>query len=112
MLSDTEFSQIITDTSKRIEGDLVFQSDTDNSPAIEFRVEILSDEAYPLFMKGRYNPVAQKLSFSLIHKSVGRIYSLDIGREHINPTGEPVGEKHKHRWQAQYFTLKFRFAKL
>jgi hypothetical protein len=102
MLSDTEFSKIITDTSKRIEGDIVWSQDTDNSPAIEFRVEILSDEAYPLFMKGRYNAVAQKLSFSLIYKGIGRIYSLDIGREHVNPTGEQVGEKHKHRWQAQY----------
>jgi len=102
MLSDIEFSQIITDTSKRIEGDIVWSQDTDNSPAIEFRVEILSNEAYPLFIKGRYNPIAQKLSFSLIYKGIGRIYSLDIGREHINPTGEQVGEKHKHSWQEQY----------
>jgi hypothetical protein len=48
MLSDTEFSKIITDTSKRIEGDIVWRTDTDNSPAVEFRVEILSDEGLPV----------------------------------------------------------------
>jgi hypothetical protein len=34
----------------------------------------------------------------LIHRGVGRIYALDLGKDHHNPSCVNVGEKHKHRW--------------
>ena len=66
--------------------------------ASEFRIDIESNEEYPLFLKGWYNPFSGKLSYAIIHRIVGRIYGLDLGTEHINPDGNLVGEKHKNYW--------------
>ena len=38
----------------------------------------------------------------LVLKTSGRIYALDIGKDHHNPECERVGEKHKHRWTERY----------
>ena len=53
-------------------------------------------------MKGRYNVAARTLTYALILKTAGRIYSLDLGKDHHNPQCDQVGEKHKHRWSEQY----------
>jgi hypothetical protein len=96
-MTDEEFDEIINDTSKRIDVDIVWQQDS--HPAyLGFRVEVISDKAYPLFIKGSCNPRINALSFVLIHRPVGRIYALDLGKDHANPDGIRVGEKHKHRW--------------
>ena len=97
-LSQQEFDAILADQSKRIVGDLAWQNDEDHSSAREFRAEVASGAGYPLFVNGRCNPKAGTLSFTLIHRGVGRIYALDLGAEHRNPDGRLVGEKHKHRW--------------
>jgi hypothetical protein len=97
-MNQREFEALIEDTTKRISGDISWDEDEDHSPAVEFRVEVTSQIGYTLFIKGRYHPVAQKLTYALIHHSLGRIYALDMGKEHRNPSGENVGEKHKHRW--------------
>ena len=34
----------------------------------------------------------------LVLKTAGRIYALDLGKDHHNPECDRVGEKHKHRW--------------
>lgn len=34
----------------------------------------------------------------IIHRGVGRIYGLDMGKDHHNPSCQHVGDKHKHRW--------------
>ena len=52
----------------------------------------------PLFVVGSYNPIVEKLGFAVIYSGVGRVYALDLGVEHHNPTCENVGETHKHRW--------------
>lgn len=49
-------------------------------------------------MVGRYNRFAGTLTYALIHRTVGRIYALDLGADYHNPTCQRVGEKHKHRW--------------
>jgi hypothetical protein len=41
---------------------------------------------------------AGTLSYALIHRGAGRIYALDLGADHHNPTCQRLGEKHKHRW--------------
>mgnify|MGYP001589322163 CR=1 FL=1 len=34
----------------------------------------------------------------LIHATAGRIYGLDLGTDHHNPSCTYTGERHKHRW--------------
>ena len=52
--------------------------------------------------QGRYNQDARTLTYALILKTVGRIYGLDMGKDHHNPQCEQVGDTHKHRWSEQY----------
>ena len=101
MLEQPEFEEIIRDTTKRIEGDIIWNEDDDHSPTVEFRCELVSDAGYPLFVKGSYNLLAEKLTYAIIHRRAGRIYALDLGQDHRNPDGKLVGEKHKHRWREE-----------
>ena len=96
-LTQTEYNAIFADKAKRIVGDITWKR-TGNRMASEFRIDIESNEEYPLFLKGWYNPFSGKLSYAIIHRIVGRIYGLDLGTEHINPDGNLVGEKHKNYW--------------
>lgn len=97
-LSQQEYDAIINDTTKVINEDIEWEGSV-NSPTRRFRVEIESDDEHPIFLDGWYNPLAGKLSYSIIHRSVGRIYGLDLGADHINPDGVSVGEKHKNHWR-------------
>ena len=97
-MTNAEFEAIIGDDSKVIDGDLEWSKDVDHSPCVEFRADVGSEDGYPIFVCGSYNPIALKLSFSLIHRGHGRIYGLDLGSEHHNPSCDYVGECHKHRW--------------
>jgi hypothetical protein len=101
-LTNAEFDAILADTSKKIVGDLAWAEDEDHSPAVEFSAEMISDPGWPLFVRGRYNPLAGALSYVVVLKTTGRIYGLDLGKDHHNPTCQQVGEKHKHRWREQY----------
>ena len=96
-LSQQEYDAIIAAEAKRIEGDIFWVSDQ-NSTAMRFRIDIDSDEGYPLFLQGWYNPYSGKLSYAMIYRGVGRIYGLDLGAAHINPGGGAVGEIHKNHW--------------
>ena len=101
-LTDSEFAAILEDESKHVRGDIVWREDEDHSPALEFRVDVESTNGWPLLLKGRYNPVAGTLTYALILKTSGRVYGLDLGKDHHNPSCERVGEKHKHRWSERY----------
>ncbi len=76
--------------------------DDDHYPSVEFRIEVISQPRYPIFVKGSYNQLAQTLTYALIHQSFGRIYALDLGKDHHNPTCSYVGRKHKHRWSETF----------
>ncbi len=102
MITQQEFETLLADTTKRIEGALSWREDEDHSPSQEFRAEVTSDSDYSLFVVGRINPWAGTLSYTLIHRKVGRIYALDLGADHHNPTCERVGEKHKHLWCEEF----------
>lgn len=91
----------MVDMTKKISGDIVWSEDEDHSPALEFRAEVSSEAGYPLFVKGYLNQAARKLTYAVIHRAIGRIYGLDLGRDHHNPDCERVGEKHKHSWSEQ-----------
>lgn len=53
-------------------------------------------------MRGGFNPLIPALSFVLILKTAGRVYALDLGKDHHNPQCNQVGEKHKHKWTEQF----------
>lgn len=91
----------MSDTTKRIDRHIDWAEDEDHSPAVSFVAEVFSEAAYPLYAKGYLNRAAQKLTYVLIHRAEGRIYGLDLGKDHRNPDGAMVGEKHKHRWSEQ-----------
>jgi hypothetical protein len=101
-LSNTEFAAILADTSKCIPIEISWCEDEDHSPSVEFRAEVTNATGWPLFVRGSYNRLAGCLTYALILKSEGRIYGLDLGKEHHNPQCNQVGEKHKHRWTEQY----------
>jgi hypothetical protein len=95
----SEFDLLISDTTKRIAGDISWSEDEDQSPTLEFRAEVESDAGYPLFVRGSYNAAALTLTYALIHRGSGRIYALDMRKDHHNPDCPYVGEKHKHQWK-------------
>lgn len=101
-LTDTEFASILDDRTKRILGDVTWKKDEDHSPAWEFRIDVESTKGWPLFVQGRCNPAAGTLTYVIILKTAGRIYGLDLGKDHHNPQCDQVGERHKHRWSEQY----------
>ncbi len=99
MITQQEFEEILADTSKRalrvtLSGARML---TTRLPA-SFGWRVRSDAGWPLLVVGRYNPYAGKLSYVLLHRGAGRIYGLDLGADHHNPSCQRVGEKHKHRW--------------
>lgn len=95
-LSQVEFEGIMRDDGKRIKGDICWDDDEDHSPSLEFRAQVDSEAGYPLFVRGSFNALAETLTFAVIHKGAGRIYALDLGKDHHNPDCNNVGEKHKH----------------
>lgn len=101
-LTQTEFETLLNDATKRIEGDIVWQTDEDHSPCVDFRAEVRSDSGWPLFVRGSFNPLIPALSYMLILKTEGRVYGLDLGKDHHNPQCNQVGECHKHRWSEQF----------
>ena len=101
-LTNSEFEAILSDTSKRILENIEWQEDEDHSPAVEFRVEVKSTSGWPLFVCGSFNQLAGTLTYAMILKTAGRVYALDLGKDHHNPQCNQVGEKHKHRWTEQF----------
>lgn len=101
-MTNGEFEALLADTTKRIVGDVDWKEDDDHSPSLEFRAEIASDPGWPLFVRGSYNPLASALSYTLIHRGSGRIYALDLGKNHHNPACDFVGDVHKHHWTEEY----------
>jgi len=97
-LSKEEYDAIINDDTKVISENIEWQGHR-NSPSRKFRVNVDSVEEHPIFVSGWYNLRSGKLSFAIVHRTVGqRIYGLDLGAEHYNPDDQPVGEKHKNYW--------------
>lgn len=101
-LTDADFASILEDETKRIPDDVIWREDEDHSPAMEFRVDVESENGWPLLVKGRCNRAAGTLNYALILRTAGRIYALDLGKRHHNPWCEQIGEKHKHRWSERY----------
>lgn len=97
-MKQQDFDALLADTTKQINGPIEWDEDNDHYPSVEFRIEVVSQPKYPIFVKGSYNQLAQTLTYALIHQRYGRVYALDLGKSHHNPTCTTVGRKHKHRW--------------
>lgn len=96
-LTQAEFEALLADESKTITGDVEWKDDEDRSPAVEFGIEVESDAGYPLMVCGSYNALARAATFALVHRGVGRIYALDIGKDHHNPECNHTGDTHTGR---------------
>jgi hypothetical protein len=101
-MKNQEFQAFLADPTKQINGDITWQKDEDHSPAVEFRIAMASQARYPIFVRGSCNMLTQTLTYAMIHSKFGRIYALDLGKEHRNPSGVQVGRKHKHRWTEKF----------
>ncbi len=66
MITENEFKDILSDTTKRIEEDITWFDDEDHSPAKEFRARVINDNGDSLHLKGWFNPYSGKLSYTLI----------------------------------------------
>ncbi len=97
-MKQQDFDALLADTTKEINGSIEWDKDDDHYLSVEFRIEVVSQPKYPILVKGSYNQLAQTLTYALIHQHYGRIYALDLGKDHHNPTCSTVGRKHKHRW--------------
>ena len=101
-LTDAEYEAIMNNETKRIRDEIDWKEDEDHSPAREFRATVYSDRGWPLEVHGRFNRQAKTLNYTLVLKSSGRIYGLDLGRDHHNPDCNQVGETHLHEWSERY----------
>jgi hypothetical protein len=101
-VTEAEVGAILDDASKAIASDIRWSEDEDHWPAVEFRADVTSAAGHPLVVCGSHNPLAKATTFALIHRGAGRIYALDLGKDHHNPTCVNVGEKHKHRWTERF----------
>jgi hypothetical protein len=72
-VSQAEVEALLSDATKRIEGDITWQADEDHSHCVDFRAEVRSDTGWPLFVRGSFNPLIPALSYNLILKSEGRV---------------------------------------
>ena len=107
-MTNEEFAAIVTDATKRIEGNIRWGEHPQRAGAQEFRAPIDSDAGYPLFVVGRYNDAMGKLTYAIIHWNEGPIYVLHLGISHLNPgSSEGATRKllectHKHYWTEQH----------
>lgn len=101
MISKEEFEALINDASKRIDENIAWAEDN-NTLWLKFRADIITTNDDDLFVQGSFNPTIYSLSYHLIYRSVGRIYGLDMGKDHRNPDGNLIGDLHKHRWTEEY----------
>ena len=103
MFSEENFKLLIMDDSKEILGNINWEKDKNHLGSFIFLEEIISSINYPISIKGSFNFKRRILSFSIIHREVGRIYGLDMGQTHKNrATGKKSGRIHKHIWTDLY----------
>ena len=103
MLSDAEFGIILNDRTKRIVEDIVWQQPGSYSQARRCQVQVKSTPDWSLALAGWWNPVSEKLSFSLLLNGSQRILGLCMGSiAHTNPDGQRISGTHKHRWNEEH----------
>lgn len=51
-MNQREFEALIADTTKIIRGNIIWKEEENHRPAVGFRIEVVSQHGYPLFIKG------------------------------------------------------------
>ena len=102
MITQVECDAILSNSAKRIEGDLKWADDRNHKHAKKFRVPVLCEGVYLLEIIGRWNSRSERLSYVMLYNGIRRIYALDLGAEHRNPDRNLVASPHKHRWTDAY----------
>lgn len=103
VLTNGEFDGILSNKTKKIVENITWVGEKKKSEIVKFRVPVVSDCGYPIFVDGSYNRYLDRLSYKIIHREIGRrIYGLDMGKDHRNPDGEMVGKNHIHKWSEEY----------
>ena len=101
VLTDLEFAQIM-EGPKVISGDITWEWRDQALSAYAFRADIYIGEISPIFVNGHFKLPARSLSYSIIHRTEGRIYSLDMGHPHGDLHDKArQGPLHKHIWSEE-----------
>lgn len=101
VLTDLEFARIM-EGPKVISGDIIWAWRDQTLSAYAFRADIYIGETSPIFVNGHFKLPARSLSYSIIHRTEGRIYSLDMGHPHGNLHDKArQGPLHKHIWSEE-----------
>lgn len=88
-----EFDALLADSGKVIEGDITWSQDKSLSYVTGFSVKLESQSGYPLTIRGSYNRVVKKISYTLIGPNGFRIFAVDYDRKHGD-----AGKFHVHSW--------------
>lgn len=101
-LSQAEFEAILADDSKRIVGDIVWESAGGHADARRFDVHVSSDAGRDLVVQGYFRPSKRKLALSLIAAG-RRVAGVDFGSNvrHRNLSGTRVTGPHLQFWSEQ-----------
>lgn len=94
-MNEEELETLIA-SRKTVEDDVIWRRDQDHSLGWEFRVDCILEE-HTMMVVGSCCKIASVVTFAIIHRPHGRVYGLDIGKDHRNQDGSMVGEKHKHK---------------
>lgn len=93
-LTNSEWREILADESKTVRGDIDWVVDEEHPGTVEFFVPFDSASGHPLWVKGSINWKIPAVSFVVIHGRAGRIYGLDLGKDHQHDGNRT----HKHTW--------------
>lgn len=86
---------------KRLVGSIRWVETFGHHDLYEFRAQIDMDPPARIFLQGSANQRIGTFSFVVVCNDT-RIRALDIGKNHRNPDGQRVGDKHKHRWTDEH----------
>ena len=65
-MKQQDFDVLLADTTKQINGPIEWVKDDDHYPSVEFRVEVISQPKYPIFVNGvMYPPPLIQLKLEL-----------------------------------------------
>jgi hypothetical protein len=90
---------ILADTTKRIDGDIVWRQHPDITYSVSFRVEVVCSVDRNIVLAGYYNRENKKFYLTLFRRSDGKpFFRLCMESGHHNPSCTQAGDPHLHHW--------------
>ena len=96
-MTQSEALAIIADTTKRIDGDIVWRQHPDITYAVSFRIEIELDSG-KIALAGYYNRENKKFNLAMFRLGERPFVRLCMESEHHNPSCSDAGDPHLHQW--------------